>query len=124
MSGQNKTRTLVAIIAVLVIGAMGFAISKQPRQASMQTIDQAHFDSLRWKKNLKYDREMCVSDLLDRKLLAGASEEQVVQLLGPPDSKESKCWDYEIRPENASFETLFVTFKDGKVTKCELHSNP
>jgi len=65
-----------------------------------------------------------VSDLLERKLLNDLSEAQVSEFLGAPDSKEADHWDYEIRPENASFETLFVTFKDGKVTKSELRSNP
>jgi hypothetical protein len=111
--------------AFLLVGvAMFLLISKPTPQAVVRVTDQGHFDSLRWKKNIKYDRETCVSDLLERKLLDDLSEAQVLGLLGTPDSKESSHWDYEIRPENASFETLFVTFKDGKVTKSELRSNP
>ncbi|CAN5209056.1 hypothetical protein BH10CYA1_BH10CYA1_43340 [soil metagenome] len=87
-------------------------------------IDYSRFDSMRWKKNLKHDRELCLSDLLDRKLLIGLSEAEITQLLGPCDSKESNHWDYEIEPENASFETLFVKFANGKVFKCEVRSNP
>ncbi|MBS2004879.1 MAG: hypothetical protein JST44_25435, partial [Cyanobacteria bacterium SZAS LIN-5] len=82
------------------------------------------FNAEKWKKNFKYDREKSVHDLIDRKLLTDLTEKKVFELLGAPDSKEGTHWDYEIRPESASFETLFVYFENGKVVKYELKANP
>ncbi len=98
---------------------------QQEPDAHQATVSQSSsFDSDKWKTNSKFDRENEVHNLIDRKLLANLTEERVVELLGNPDSKEGTHWDYEIRPENASFETLFVWFENGKVTKCELKTNP
>lgn len=87
-------------------------------------VDYSKFDAERWKRNANYDRERCVSDLVDRKRLVGLSEQQVIKLLGEPDWKKPGYLGYEIRPETDSFETLYVNLKDGKVSTCELHINP
>jgi hypothetical protein len=122
----SKKHQVIAFV-VLVIGlaiCIVFGTSKVLNKPAAVVGDYSKFDSERWKKNANYDRERCVSDLIDRKLLVGLSEQQVVKLLGTPDWKKPDYLGYEIRPETASFETLYANLKDGKVSKCELHSNP
>jgi hypothetical protein len=125
----SKTRKFIVFV-VLVIGVIGigvcivFGSSKVLDKPALQVIDYSKFDSERWKKNANYDRERCVSDLIDRQLLVGLSEQQVINLLGKPDWKKPDYLGYEIRPETASYQTLFANIKNGKVSQCELHSNP
>jgi len=123
VTGENRAKSFATTASlILVLGLTGCASSTTPEQTA--TASAATFDSERWIKNVKFDREKCVHDLIDRGILTGLPEDKVSKLLGAPDSKESNHWDYEIRPENASFETLFVIFENGKVSKCELKSNP
>jgi hypothetical protein len=126
MNSETKKKLFkVAITSIVAFGALGFAISMSPKPSAVQTIDHSQFDSDRWKKNSDHDRERCVSNLIDRRLLIGLSKQQVQHLLGPSESNESPDYfDYDIPPDNASFETLFVFFKNDKVSKCELRSNP
>jgi hypothetical protein len=123
----------LTVVLLSVCSIAGCSESKQrepgsetePTQAAkVDSASPTTFQSEKWKINSKFDREKMVQDLVDRKLVAELTEAKVSQLLGEPDSKESNHWDYEIRPENASFETFFVYFENGKVSKYEVKTNP
>jgi hypothetical protein len=82
------------------------------------------FDSVRWKKNAGYDRDHLVYYLTEGKLTIGLTKKQIIDLLGKPDGDQrDDVWDWDIRPDSASFETLILTFKNGRVVKCEHHIN-
>jgi hypothetical protein len=126
ISKKHKFIVFVTLVTgvIGIAGCIIFGSSKDLSKPAPQVIDYTRFDSERWKKNANYDRERCVSDLIDRQLLMGLSEQQVINLLGTPDWKKPDYLGYEIRPETASYKTLFANLKNGEISKCELHSNP
>jgi hypothetical protein len=67
------------------------------------------FDSKRWKSGNPSSRGAMTQDFIERRVLAGRSQQEIQELLGPPDEQDSTVYGYKV-----------VTIARCHFWKCEL----
>jgi hypothetical protein len=84
--------------------------------------NRTDFDSEKWKKWEMTESEMTlrwdmIDDLQEDHELVGMTEEEIIKLLGEPDSKSSAEWAYDLGMARKGIDTgtLSLTFENGKV---------
>jgi hypothetical protein len=76
---------LIPVFAALVGGFIGYGVA---RVTEGRRWPDVAFGSDKWKAVSKYDRYIYWNDIERRRLLTGKTRDDVVQLLGPPDSED------------------------------------
>jgi hypothetical protein len=76
---------LVPLFAALLGGLTGYAVARVTEGRRWPGLA---FASEKWKAAARYERYIFWNDIDRRQLLIGKTREDVVQLLGPPDSEE------------------------------------
>jgi hypothetical protein len=131
MTKRARTVLIVIVVSVLAAPVVLYAASFVllffwPNASSY--LKSTEFDSVKWKEKALDDdflwptRLRMVDDLIDNGQLRGASRDEVIRLLGPPDKTEYfKEWGmvYWLGPERGAFridsEWLVVRLDDHDV---------
>ncbi|NJL71092.1 MAG: hypothetical protein HC888_05470 [Candidatus Competibacteraceae bacterium] len=114
-----KSNLQLALVALLVLGSISL-------MGKTQNNETWKFDQAKWKADCGNDREELAYALISHKALIGLEPAKVQALLGDPywKSESSNRWGYSLRPAVSSFSDLYLTFEAGKVSECEIKSNP
>jgi hypothetical protein len=89
---------LLLLLPLVLTGLAGYFLIVRPLRESWK---QQRFDSAVWKrpKATRGDARRCmIRDLLHRDLLLGKSREEVIEMLGEPDSRREGDLAYYVRP--------------------------
>ena len=70
--------------------------------------NSTEFNSVRWKKGSKELRGKMSSDLIQKQILDGKSESDVIGLLGTPDRKKQECISYDLDLEGHNNWSYFL----------------
>jgi hypothetical protein len=89
--------------------------------------NRAKFDSEKWKNWRESEEEMSlrwnmITDLEDNYKLKGMTDEEIVDLLGVPETKSNTEWTYYLGMAGHGIDTgtLSLTFDKGKVRSYEI----
>lgn len=91
--------------------------------------NRTEFDSERWKNWKEAETEMSlrwnmVSDLEDKYELKGLTTDEIVELLGEPDSKSRSEWTYYLGMSGHGIDTgtLSLTIENGRVKSLRIYT--
>ena len=100
---------LVALVAAVLGGLVGFGVA---RVTAARRWPDLVFTAEKWKAVAQDERYVFWNDIDRRRLLIGKTRDEVVQMLGPPDSDGSTRVTYVVKGAQGEYNMNFIYFLD------------
>ncbi|WP_125932201.1 hypothetical protein [Thiosocius teredinicola] len=111
-NAKPRKSTILALVAILSFALLGGC--GQSDVPHGRPFDSAVWKSERNSNELQPRRQHMISDLQDNYLRVGMSEDEVLALLGEPDSRTDRRFRYSVGafPFSADYSWVFVRFDE------------
>jgi hypothetical protein len=127
MKKAIKIIVVTLLLLLLAVYITGFVIK-------YSCVDKT-FESSKWKKANSEHRWQMYDDLLEKKILNGKTQKEVIEILGMPDSRQNETsdayWEYDLESKGSMHPLLYfiemgwfyemrIYWKNGVVKDIEL----